>query len=76
MRNISGRIEKLENKVQSIKAEAVNRQAKLLEIQHLEKTDPLKALFLRAELEYERKVTLVDLIVSAHKESEKDFSKV
>ena len=65
MRSVERRIEKLENKVQSMKGEAVDRQAKLLEIQHLEKTDPLKALFLRAELEYGRKVTLAELIHNA-----------
>jgi hypothetical protein len=71
MRNISGRIEKLENKVQSIKAEAVNRQAKLLEIQRLEKANPLKALFLKLELKYGRKVTLAELLSNAQGRDEK-----
>lgn len=64
MLNMKRRMEKLENKVQSMEVEAVDRQAKLLEIQRLEKTDPLKALFLRAELEYGHKVTLAELLVS------------
>ena len=64
MLNMKRRIEKIENKMQSMKAEAVDRQAKLLELQHLEKTDPLKALFLRAELEYGHKVTLAELLIS------------
>ena len=62
MFNIQRRIEKLEKEVQSIEVEAVDRQAKLLELKHLEKTNPLKALFLRAELEYGHKVTLAKLI--------------
>lgn len=68
MFNMKRRIEKLEGKVQSMEAELGNRQAKLLEIQRLEKDNPLKALFLRAELEYGRKVTLVDLISKAHRQ--------
>ena len=62
MNNISRRIEKLENKVQSMELELVDRQAKLLELQRLEKDDSIQALFLRAELEYGHKVTLAKLI--------------
>ena len=65
MRGVERRIEKLESKVQSMKSEAVDRQAKLLEIQRLGETDPLKALFLQTELEYGRKVTLAGLIHNA-----------
>ncbi len=65
MFNIKRRIEKLENKVQSMEVELGDRQAKLLELQHLEKTEPLKALFLRAELEYGRKVTFTELLSDA-----------
>ncbi len=68
MSNISRRIEKLENKMQSMEVELGNRQAKLLELQRLEKTEPIKALFLRAELEYGRKVTLVELLSDAHRQ--------
>jgi hypothetical protein len=68
MSNISRRIEKLENKMQSMEVELGNRQAKLLELQRLEKTEPIKALFLRAELEYGRKVTLVELLSNAHRQ--------
>ena len=64
MSNISRRIDKIECKVQSKKVKAVDRQAKLLELQRLEKTDPLKALFLRAELEYGHKVTLAELLIN------------
>ena len=76
MSNISRRIEKLENKVQSMEVELGDRQAKLLELQRLEKTEPLKALFLRAELKYGRKVSFTELLSEALKESEKDFSEV
>lgn len=69
MSNISRRIEKLEGKVQSMEAELGNRQAKLLEIQRLEKDDSLKALFLRAELEYGRKVSFVELLINAHRQN-------
>ena len=68
MRSVERRIEKIEGRVQSIKKEADDRQTKLLEIQRLEKTDSLKALFLRAELEYGRKVTLAGLIHDAHRQ--------
>ena len=76
MSNISRRIEKLENKMQSMEVELGDRQAKLLEIQRLEKDNPLKALFLRAELEYGRKVSFAELLSEALKDSEKDFSEV
>jgi hypothetical protein len=62
------RIEKLENKVHSMEVEAIDRQAKLLELQCLEKNNPIKALFLRAELEYGRKVGLAELLSNAHKQ--------
>ena len=68
MRSVERRIEKLENKVQSIKKEADDRQTKLFEIQRLEKNDPMKAVFLRAELAYGRKVTLAELINDAHRQ--------
>jgi len=68
MSNMKRRIEKVEGKVQSIKKEADDRQKKLFEIQRLEKNDPMKALFLRAELAYGRKVTLAELIHDAHRQ--------
>ncbi len=68
MLNMKRRIEKLENKVQSIKAEADDRKAKLLEIQRLGKDNPIKALFLRAELKYGRKVSFAELLSNAHRQ--------
>ena len=62
---IKRRIEKLENKVQSIKAEADDRQAKLLEIERLEGQDSLRAALLRLELEYGCTFSLVDVVAMA-----------
>ena len=68
MFNIKRRIEKLENQVQSIEVKLGDRQAKLLELQRLEKTEPLKAFFLRAELKYGRKVSFAELLHNAHRQ--------
>ena len=68
MFNIKRRIEKLENKVQSMEVKLGDRQAKLLELQRLEKTEPFKALFLRAELEYGRKVSFAELLHNANRQ--------
>ena len=71
MRDIRRRIEKAENKVQSIGKEVNERKAKLLEIQRLGKDDSLKALLLKLELEYGRKFTLADVVaMAAEKETE------
>ncbi len=58
----------MENKVQSMEVKAGDRQAKLLELQSLEKDNPLKALFLRAELKYGRKVSFAELLSNAHRQ--------
>ncbi len=68
MLNMKRRIEKLESKVQSREAESGDRQAKLLEIQRLEKDDWVKALIPRAELEYGRKISFAELLSDALRE--------
>lgn len=75
MSNIKRRIEKVEDKVQSMEKELGDREAKLLEIQRCAKENPLKSLFLRAELEYGRKVTLAELIHNAHRQDINSYEK-
>ena len=76
MSNMKRRIEKVEGKVQSIKKEAENREAKLLEIQHLGKDDPVRSLLLKMELKYGRKCTWVDLVMVAHGRQAKELRRV
>lgn len=73
MSNIKRRIEKVEDKVQSMEKELAGREAKLLEIQRLGKANPLSALLLKMELEYGRKFILVDLIMAAHGRQPKEL---
>ena len=60
------RIEKIEAKTETLRAESVEREAKLLEIERLEEQNPIQALLLKLELELGRKATLVDIIKRAH----------
>lgn len=76
MSNIKRRIEKVEDKIQSMKEGADNREAKLLEIQRLKKDNPVKALLLQMELEYGRKCTFIDLALAAHGRLPKDSRRV
>ncbi len=65
MNRLLRRIEKVEDKVQSIEKEANERKAKLLEIQKLGNDDSLAALLLKLELQHGRKLTLFDVIAMA-----------
>ena len=76
MSNIKRRIEKVEDKVQSMEKEANDRKAKLLEIQRLGKDDSLRALLLKLELEHGRTFSLVDVIAMAAVEQTKDSRRV
>ena len=68
MSNMKRRIEKLEEKTESIKKDAAEREAKFQELERLKEDDPVKALMLQAELEYGRKVTFAELIADAYKQ--------
>ena len=65
MNRLLKRIEKVEDKMQSIEREANERKAKLLEIQKLGNDDSLAALLLKLELQHGRKLTLFDVIAMA-----------
>lgn len=75
MSNIKRRIEKVEDKVQSMEKELGDREEKLLEIQRLGKDDP-RSLLLKMDLEYGRKCTWVDLVMVAHGRQPKELRKV
>jgi len=58
------RLNKLEAKAELIQAESKAKKAKIKRLEKLEKDDSLEALFLRAELESGRKLSLIDIIAS------------
>ena len=62
MSNIKRRVEKVEDKVQSLEKGTSERKAKLLKIQKLGNDDSLEALMLKLELQHGRKLTLLDVI--------------
>jgi len=66
------RLNKLEAKAELIQAESKAKKAKIKRLEKLEKDDSLEALFLRAELEAGRKLSLVDIsamaMASSHRE--------
>ena len=66
-RNIYNRIKKVEKKSEIIKAEADKIKAKLEEIERLEKDEPLKAMFLRAELKYGQKVGIAEMLAKLYR---------
>ena len=65
-KRLSRRIEKLEAKAELIKAESENKKAILLEIERLEKVNSIEAMFLKAELQTGRKMTLIDILAMAY----------
>lgn len=73
MSNISRRIDKIEGKVQSIKKDDDDRKARLLEIEHLEGQDSLRAAMLRLELAYGHTFSLVDVVAMVTAKQTKDF---
>ena len=70
--NIQRRLEKIEKQSEFIKAESDKRQAMLDEIERLEKDDPLRAMFLKAELEYGRKVGIAEMMALLYREKKND----
>lgn len=65
MNRLLRRIEKVEDKVQSLEKEANERKAKLLEIQKLGNDDSIEALMLKVELEQGRKLSIIDVLAMA-----------
>ncbi len=65
MNRLLRRIEKVEDKVQSLEKEANERKAKLLEIQKQGNDDSIEALMLKLELEHGRKMSIIDVIAMA-----------
>ena len=63
-KSLSRRLDKLEAKAELIQAESKAKKAKLNRLEQLEKDDSIEALFLRAELESGRKLSLIDIIAS------------
>ena len=71
-KNIYNRLKKIEKKSELIKVEVDKRQAMLEEIERLEKDDPLRAMFLKAELEYGRKVGIAEMMALLYREKKND----
>jgi len=67
-KSLSRRLDKLEAKAELVHAESKAKKAKLKRLEQLEKDDSIEALFLRAELEAGRKLTLIDIIASVQAE--------
>jgi hypothetical protein len=66
MSNIKRRIEKIEDKLQSVEKESNDRKARLLEMQNRGEGNTMLSLLLQLEQKYKRRLTLVDLVVMAH----------
>jgi hypothetical protein len=64
-KRLSRRLDKLEAKAELIQAESKAKKAKLLRLEQLEKENSIEAMFLRAELEYGRKLGLIDIYAIA-----------
>ena len=65
MNRLLRRIEKVEDKVQSIENEVNERKAKLLEIQKLGNDDSIESLMLKLELQHGRRLSVFDVIAMA-----------
>jgi hypothetical protein len=65
MNRLLRRIEKVEDKVQSLEKEENERKAKLLEIQKQGNDDSIEALMLKLELQHGRKMSIIDVIAMA-----------
>ena len=65
MNRLLRRIEKMEDKVQSVENEANERKAKLLEIEKLGNDDSIEALMLKLELQHGRKLSVFDVMAMA-----------
>ena len=71
MSNITRRIEKVEAAAQAQEAEANDRRAKLQDLQHLEKDNPVAAMLLEKELETGRRYTLAMALAELDSEDSK-----
>ncbi|HUW19239.1 MAG TPA: hypothetical protein VMW16_08055 [Sedimentisphaerales bacterium] len=65
MSNLKRRLEKVEDKVNSMEKETSERRARLLELERRGEGDSLTALMLRLEEQYGRRLTFSDLGVIA-----------
>ncbi len=74
MSSLKRRLEKLEGRLEFMKTEAKERQARLAEIERLGNNSSLAALLLRLELEHGRKYTLTDVVAMAALEVNRECS--
>ena len=62
---LSNRLYKLESKTELILAESEAKMAKLHQLEKLDKEDSIEAMFLKAEIEASRKISLIDILAMA-----------
>jgi hypothetical protein len=74
MSSLKRRLEKLEGRLEFMKAEAKEKQARLAEIERLGNDNSLAALLLKLELAHGRKYTLADVVAMTALEVNRECS--